>query len=104
MMQILPHFYRLENSSLVKFLRTKIILLIKGKAKIQVQEFLIPEAMFFDLYQTEREINQSRTESTNNKNIQHALLVTSKQTAQMLSLLADVLEHSRPEEGLIYLL
>lgn len=67
MMQILPHFYRLENSSLVKFLRTKITLLIKGKAKIQVQEFLIPEAMFFVLYQTEREINQTRTESTNNK-------------------------------------
>lgn len=97
MMQVLPHFYRLENSSLVKFLRTKIILLIKGKAKIQVQEVSV-------LYQTEREINQTRTESTNNKNIQHALLVTAKQTAQMLSLLADVLEHSRPEEGLIYLL
>ena len=52
--------------------------------------------MFFVLYQTGREINQTRTESTKNKNIQHALLVTAKQTAQMFSLLADVLEHSRP--------
>lgn len=60
--------------------------------------------MFFVLYQTEWEINQTRTESTNNKNIQHVLLVTAKQTAQMLSLLADVLEHSRPKEGLTYLL
>lgn len=38
----------------------RIILLVNGKARIQIQGCLTPEAMLFELYHIKWEINQTR--------------------------------------------